>query len=97
MTFEQWQKLYSVARDRADRISFLVIERARKVSKEAGLDPQLLGIHPHNAMAAYKCGNPWPEVDYKKVRKVLWLLKRSFLPYRLLDSYTDRIWKQVDR
>lgn len=73
--------------DRASRISRMVNDRARKECAAAGLDPNLLGCHPHNAMCAYRDGKPWPGVDYSKVRKCLWLLNREFDARRIVDRW----------
>ena len=54
-----------------------VIEKARKVAYAAGLDGRMIGIHPHNAMVSYEFGNPWPNVNYKLVRKCLKLLDKA--------------------
>lgn len=90
-----WQAKYSQARSIAERIDKLVWHRMRKLCQEAGLDPNLLGIHPHNAMCSYKAGRPWPNVDYSKVRKIFWLAPRQFAGYRLADKLADRIWKEL--
>lgn len=77
---------YSNLRTRCDAYAKSVNNRARKLCGEAGLSPDLLGVHPHNAMVSYKSGKPWRGVDYAKVRKVLWLTnERQFLAHRALD------------
>ena len=84
---------YMAARARRERIDAMIYNRMYRLTAEAGLDPSLLGIHPHNAMCAYRDGRPWPGVDYAKVRKVLWLEKRRYHPYRILADYYTRMTK----
>jgi hypothetical protein len=95
ITFSQWKERYTRALTIADRTSKMITERAKRTCKEAGLDPQLLGIHPHNAMVAYRAGQPWPNIDYAKVRKVLWLIEKSYQPGRIVEAYADRLWQLV--
>lgn len=76
---------------RAERTAQMIIKRAREVSKEAGLDPSLLGIHPHNAMCSLHYGKPWPGIDYSKVRKCLWLIQKSYEPSAILSRLYKRI------
>jgi hypothetical protein len=76
---------------RCDAYAANVRKRARKLTAEAGLDPNLLGIHPHNAMCSYRAGHPWPNVDYRKVRKVLWLSERQWAAQRALDALYSRL------
>ena len=85
---------YQIARERADRISNAVNSRARKACQDAGLDPNLLGIHPHNAMVSYNAGKPWPEVDYSKVRLCLRLLDKQFDAGRILDRWTSKMTRE---
>lgn len=86
-----WQRQYSKLRAIADRIADMRRDRARQLCREAGLDPMLLGIHPHNAMVSLHAGAPWPGVDYAKVRKVIWLLNRQFDGSRLVDAWDQRV------
>jgi len=87
---------YARLASRVDAYSKSVNARARKLCAEAGLDPSLLGIHPHNAMVSLHYGKPWPGVNYSKVRKVLWLLnERQWLASDLLRSYCDRKYTEL--
>lgn len=79
---------------RADKVREMVIARARVACKDAGLDPQLLGIHPHNAMCSLSVGRPWPNVDYSLVRKCIWLQGRSFEASRIAGRIIDRAWRR---
>lgn len=82
---------YGTLHDRADRFNKMVRNRCRDLSIQAGLDPNLLGIHPHNAMCSYDYGNPWPGVDYKIVRKILWLLRDyQWRAHRIVDSLYEK-------
>ena len=98
MTFQEWQELHKEVRTRAENISQSIIKRCRKLSLEAGLDPGLLGIHPHNAMVSLHYGKPWPGVDYSKVRKIQWLLnERQWRGYELAEKISSRAWNTVPR
>ena len=81
---------YSVLRARVDALDKLMTENARTLCREAGLDPSLLGIHPHNAMVGLHYGKPWPEVNYSKCRACIRKMERSGIPSRLLDSLYKR-------
>ena len=96
LTLTEWQERYTLARERAERTSRMILDRARTCAFRAGLDPHLLGIHPHNAMVSFNSGNPWPGVDYHLVRKCLWLQKRAWEPTRLAEAYGSRLWSQVE-
>lgn len=83
---------YSELKARADRVSRMVTERMKKLCREAGLDPSLLGIHPHNAMCSFEHGKPWPDVDYSKVRKILWLERTQlWRAHRAVDALYSRV------
>jgi hypothetical protein len=97
MTFIEWRTQYSAMKQRADRVSSMINDRARKACADAGLDPELLGIHPHNAMVSYEYGNPWLGVDYHFVRLSLHLQKKQFEPYRLVEQWNNRVWPTVKR
>lgn len=96
MRFEDFKLRAHAIRDRADKLNASVLDEARRLSVQAGLDPNLLGIHPHNAMCAYEAGKPWPGVDYALVRRIEWLLKeKQWEPVRLADRIVSRMLKQV--
>jgi len=82
---------YGTLRQRADQLSRTIVDRARLVARQAGLDPNMPFLHAHNAMCGLEFGRPWKGVDYSLCRKVLWLEQRSFRPHRLLDSLYRRI------
>lgn len=86
---------YQNAMERADRISKEIITRAKKAALDAGLDPNLLGIHPHNAMCSFNQGHPWPNVDYSKVRLCLRLIERSYVPSSIVSRWCDRVHEQM--
>lgn len=95
MTFDQWKNQAHSIRVRAERVSNSIREEARVLSAQAGLDPSLLGIHPHNAMCSYEAGQPWAGVDYKLVRRVLWLTnEKQWEPTRLADRIIGRLWEK---
>jgi hypothetical protein len=95
MTHTEWASQYSAMRQRADRISQCINDRAREACRKANLDPQLLGIHPHNAMVSYEWGKPWAGVDYHFVRLSLHLQEKQFEPYRILERWAERTWKAI--
>jgi len=84
------QVTYRMMKERADRIGRMVNDRARQVASEAGLDPNLLGIHPHNAMCAFNAGRPWKGVNYSKVRLCMRLLRMEFNAHRIVDAWYSR-------
>ncbi len=81
---------YQDMKDRADRIRNMICDRAREACQEAGLDPNLLGIHPHNAMIDREAGRLWPEVNYSKCRLTLRLLDYQWEPGRIVDRWYRR-------
>jgi hypothetical protein len=97
MTPQELQQKLIIADNRAKRITDMIRERARKVCREANLDPNLLGIHPHNAMCGFESGNPWPEVNYQKCRLTLHLLQRMFEPHRIYNRYAERLIRDFYR
>ena len=97
MQFSQFQQFSRVVHERADRISRMIVDRARAEAARAGLDPSMPFLHAHNAVVSFDGGRPWPEVDYKLARRVLWLERRSWEPGRLAERIIDRAWKAVVR
>jgi hypothetical protein len=97
ITFAQWTQLASALHARADRVSKMIHAEARRTCKAAGLDPDLLGIHPHNAMCGWHNGKPWPEVNYSLCRRTLWLIERSYEPNRIVERILARAWSRVTR
>jgi len=83
---------YGQLRDRADRIARMIMDRARSVGKEANCGP--IPMMWHNAMVSLEYGQPWREVDYKKLRKARWLEEKSHEPYRIVDRLYKRIGQQ---
>ena len=89
---------YTETKRHVENIYKMRWHRMRRLSVQAGLDPDLLGIHPHNAMCGYHDGKPWRGVDYSLVRKIMWLDRKNSDLYRLLDRYCnkrtdeDRFW-----
>jgi hypothetical protein len=85
-----WTAKYRKMRDISDRIDRMRYERKRTLCAEAGLDPNLLGIQPHNAMISADAGKPWPEVDYSKVRALL-RVERMPSPSEILSRWDRRV------
>lgn len=81
---------YRAMKERADRIANMIRDRARETCAAAGLDPNLLGIHPHNAMVSLHYGKPWPEVNYSLCRKTLWLLEKQWVAHQIVEQWYRR-------
>lgn len=91
MTHTEWKLRYRLYRSIADSIYVSRIERAREACRLAGLDPNLLGIHPHNAMCAYTQGQSWQDVNYHYVRLCLRMLKSATEGHRIVDRWLNRV------
>ena len=87
----EWCKRYSVLKGKADSICLSIRERARQACVKAGLDGNLLGIHPHNAMVSLEHGKPWDGVDYHYVRLCLHLQHEMWKPYRIVEAWDKRV------
>jgi hypothetical protein len=90
LPYDEWRARYCRMREIAERVDRMRLDRARKLCAEAGLDPGLLGIHPHNAMCCLRWGSPWPGVDYGKVRACLRMMRRQSEGYRVLERWSAR-------
>ena len=91
MTHEEWVARYMRLYQIALRIESSRRQRAKILCREAGLDDGLLGIHPHNAMCGMMSGDPWPNVDYTKVRECLGLLDRMYDGHRIVAKWDRRV------
>lgn len=93
MTYDYptWCAKYHRLKDIADRVAASRRERARVLCAAAGLDPELLGIHPHNAMCGFERGQPWAGVDYDLVRRCLHLLRTQFEGCRIVENWDKRV------
>jgi hypothetical protein len=87
LSFERWLDAYRALREHAEAMGAILNGLARDISADAGLDPGLLGIHPHNAMVSHDAGAPWAGVDYNRVQVVLDLLRHQFDAYRMIDAF----------
>lgn len=92
LTFEQWRDRACAIRNRADRVSRAIVDRARRVAREAGTSPDYVFSHAHNAMVCFESGRPWPGVDYSKVRLILRLERLSWIPGGIADRVIQRAW-----
>ena len=97
MTFSEWQTMARQTKERADRITAMMMDDARATATAAGLDGSIIGIHVHNALVSLAAGKPWPEVNYKLARRAAWLMERSYLPHRIADRIVSRAWARVAR
>ena len=97
MEWSEYTELSVRLHARADALTRTIISDARRTCQAAGLDPQLLGIHPYNAMCGLEYGHPWPDVDYSLVRRTLYLINRSYEPNRIVSRILDRAFQRVVR
>jgi hypothetical protein len=95
--FVAWQTFARSVDERAARVRRMIYASAVKATREAGLDPGIMGIHLHNAWIAYENGEPWREVNYDKVRLARWLSERQWEPSRLADRITGRAYARLAR
>lgn len=95
MKMQEWQATAQKLRDHADKVAAEYREHARELCQEAGLDPNLLGIHPHNALCGLASGEPWPNVDYNKVKLCKWYLDNMWLASRAADELTSELYKTI--
>lgn len=89
--FEDWRARYNRMKAIAERVRLARNRRAREACRRAGLDPSLLGIHPHNAMCGYRAGKPWAGIDYREVRRCLWLIDRQWDADRIVSAWDARV------
>jgi len=82
-----FQPTYPAMRERAEAVAESIYQRARAACEASGLDPDYLGIHPHNAMVSYNAGQPWQGIDYSKVRLCQRLIERSWEPMRIVRRW----------
>lgn len=87
ISLDEWKETYLKLDDLRNQWQRVINDQARKLSADAGLDPNLLGVHPHNAMVAYNAGNPWPNVDYDRVKMVQKLLEIQFDTSRCIEKW----------
>lgn len=92
VTFEQWERLAQNLHNHADKVAAAFRARAKELCQESGLDPSLLGIHPHNAMVSFEQGKPWPNVDYTKVKLCLWFLDNQWMVYNETEKLISEAW-----
>ena len=90
-TLEQWLAKYRRLKWLAAEMAQLLNDEARQTCADAGLSPDLLGIHPNNAMCGLEHGNPWPGVDYNRVRICMDLLRIEFEGYRIVDAWDKAV------
>lgn len=91
MAYSTWAPKYRAAKERAERVSAMIVERMREVAKRSGLDPQYPAHHAHNAIVSADGGMRWSGVDYAGARLILRLQKLSWEPGRLVDSWSSKI------
>jgi hypothetical protein len=90
-TLGQWRSRYHWLKYHAEQMSRVLNDEARQMCADAGLSPDLLGIHPHNAMYGLEGGQPWEGVDYNRVRICLDLLRIQFDAHRVVDSWDQAV------
>lgn len=67
--FDRLHQKVNELNERSNKLYESRLARAKALCKASGLDPELLGIHPHNATVSRNNGKPWPGVDYALVAK----------------------------
>ncbi len=95
MTFEQWQEYHRGLMNRAEKVRASMTERARRIGQKAGLAPDIVFLHAHNAMVDHHYGKPWRNVDYHGVRKVQHIEKHLFDAHRKAKALSDKAWERV--
>lgn len=93
--YARYQALAADLRPRAERLQASIVAEARLTAAQAGLDPTICFLHAHNASVSAYYGKPWPEVDYRLVRRVLWLEQKSFEPGRIIDRILQRAFDRA--
>ena len=95
--FAAWKESAQLVRARADRTRAMSVDRARALAREAGTDPEYVFCHAHNALCSFEYGHPWRGVDYSKVRRILWLERKSWEPSRLASRINQRSFNALQR
>ena len=93
--FKEYQDFCSMVRARAKRVERMIWKRAQQATREAHLDPSIMGIHLHNAWISFESGTPWRKVDYQKVRLARWLCEQMNKPGRLADRVCARAYNRL--
>jgi hypothetical protein len=91
LTNAEWQKAYADLKMLAGMMSRIFNDLARHISADAGLSPDLLGIHPHNALVSRDAGQPWAEVDYNRAQAVKDLLDHEFDANGMVDAFDKAV------
>jgi hypothetical protein len=86
-TLEQWLTKYRRLKWLAAEMAQLINDEARQMCADAGLSPDLLGIHPHNAMCGLEHGHPWPDVDYNRACICMDLLRIQFDAHHIVSDW----------
>lgn len=77
---EAWRALARDVTDRAERIRRARWNRAMALAREAGVSEP---IHIHNALAALHSGQPWRNVDYKKLKRAHHIMRTEWAGYEI--------------
>ena len=93
--FAEWQTSAGAVRARADRVRISIVDRARSIAREAGLDSRAPFHHAHNASVSAHYGRPWRDVDYSAVRLILRLERLSWEPHRIADRVNERAYLRL--
>lgn len=91
ISHSEWVKRYQTRKGLANHIANRRNNRARRLCTESGLDPNLLGIHPHNAMVAMEAGHPWEGVDYDLVKACQDELRNEFDPHKAVSEWDQSV------
>lgn len=91
LTLDEWRLHYGRIKGFATAMESEIRRVAQRITEDAGLDPNLLGIHPNNAMCGLEYGKPWPDVDYNRVQVVLDLLRMMHAGHEVAEKFDDVI------
>lgn len=93
--WDRYKEQAHALRARAERLARRIMDEARAEGNAAGVDGTILPIHLHNAFVSLHYGHPWPEVDYRRLRRARFLMEKADKPGRLVDAYLERKWNEV--
>ena len=96
MTYAEWQALAARTDAAVKRIEAMKDKEIRQTATAAGISADIWPIHSHNAAVSAHYGHPWPEVNYKLLRRVLWLESHLFDASRLRERILARAWNQIE-
>lgn len=91
MYHREFQQEAARVRQIAERTAGMIADRLNAAAREAGVHPSVAIIQCHNALVARSYGQPWPEVDYDKIARVVELSERLQRPGALAMRIVSRL------